>query len=172
METSTLRAPAAQVDAFLCQFKHGWLDFRVAELQAAAEAQGVSLGISDADVATLDEGKNSPRLLLCRRCSALKPFLTCSSHATSVNTDRLLFCRLCSASTVLTKQCHTNLHMPRLRFFTIRRRRSLPSGALRGGRRGNRARRAAHRAREAIRGRVGVVSAANSPPISTQLHPP
>jgi len=55
-QPTTQRADAGQGDAFLCHFVHGWLDFRAAELQAAAEAQGVALTASDADVATLSEG--------------------------------------------------------------------------------------------------------------------
>ena len=41
---------------FMCQLVHQWLDFRVAELEAAAHAAGVRLSISPEDVAALRGG--------------------------------------------------------------------------------------------------------------------
>ena len=39
----------------LCHFAHRWLDFRVAELRAVAEATGVRLSIDEADVAAVQQ---------------------------------------------------------------------------------------------------------------------
>ena len=53
---TTVATTVASSVSHLCHFVHEWLDFRVPELLAAAEAVGVDVSATDADIDELSAG--------------------------------------------------------------------------------------------------------------------